>query len=277
LQIDGPFHTTNNSPINYLKVETSFAKFEITFGVFIYMNIFPAIDIIDGKAVRLERGDYAKMTVYSDSPLEVAKSFEAAGARFLHVVDLEGAKDGTTPNLDVIVKIISETSLRVEVGGGIRSLEVLDAYINAGVFRVILGTAAVSSPEFLEAALKKYGEKVAVGVDLSSGMVAIKGWREVSSLSCDEFFMRLEKLGVKTVICTDISKDGLLGGTNIELYKSLSEKFSIDIIASGGVSSLDDVRKLRDMNMYGAILGKAIYAKRIDLAEALALARGEKE
>ena len=241
------------------------------------MNIFPAIDIIDGKAVRLERGDYAKMTVYSDSPLEVAKSFEAAGARFLHVVDLEGAKDGTTPNLDVIVKIISETSLKVEVGGGIRSLEVLAAYVNAGVYRVILGTAAVSSPEFLEAALAKYGEKVAVGVDLSAGMVAIKGWREVSALSCDEFFTRLEGLGVKTVICTDISKDGLLSGTNIELYKALSEKFSIDIIASGGVTSLDDVRKLRAMNMYGAILGKALYAKRIDLREALAVARGEKE
>ena len=238
------------------------------------MNIFPAIDIIGGKAVRLERGDYAKMTVYSDSPVDVAKSFEAAGAKFLHVVDLEGAKDGTTPNLDVIVKIISETSLKVEVGGGIRSREVLKAYIDAGVFRVILGTAAVSDPEFLEDALCEYGDKIAVGVDLSDGMVAIKGWREVSSISCMDFFERLEGLGVKTVICTDISKDGLLGGTNVELYRTLSEKFSIDIIASGGVSTLDDIRKLREMNLYGAILGKAIYAKRIDLSEALALARG---
>ena len=238
------------------------------------MNIFPAIDIIGGKAVRLERGDYAKMTVYSDSPVDVAKSFEAAGAKFLHVVDLEGAKDGTTPNLDVIVKIISETSLKVEVGGGIRSREVLKAYIDAGVFRVILGTAAVSDPEFLEDALREYGDKIAVGVDLSDGMVAIKGWREVSSISCMDFFERLEGLGVKTVICTDISKDGLLGGTNVELYRTLSEKFSIDIIASGGVSTLDDIRKLREMNLYGAILGKAIYAKRIDLSEALALARG---
>ena len=161
------------------------------------MNIFPAIDIIDGKAVRLERGDYAKMTVYSDSPVDVAKSFEAVGAKYLHVVDLEGAKDGTTPNLDVIVKIISETSLKVEVGGGIRSHEVLDAYINAGVFRVILGTAAVSNPEFLEEALAKYGDKIAVGVDLADGMVAIKGWREVSSISCMDFFARLEALGVK--------------------------------------------------------------------------------
>ena len=238
------------------------------------MNIFPAIDIIGGKAVRLERGDYAKMTVYSDSPVDVAKSFEAAGAKFLHVVDLEGAKDGTTPNLDVIVKIISETSLKVEVGGGIRSREVLKAYIDAGVFRVVLGTAAVSDPEFLESALREYGDKIAVGVDLSDGMVAIKGWREVSSISCMDFFERLEGLGVKTVICTDISKDGLLGGTNVELYRTLSEKFSIDIIASGGVSTLDDIRRLREMNLYGAILGKAIYAKRIDLSEALTLARG---
>ena len=238
------------------------------------MNIFPAIDIIAGKAVRLEKGDYAKMTVYSDSPVEVAKSFEAAGAKYLHVVDLEGAKDGTTPNLDVIVKIISETSLKVEVGGGIRSHEVLDAYINAGVYRVILGTAAVTSPDFLESAVAKYGEKIAVGVDLSEGMVAIKGWREVSTLSCMDFFERLEKLGVKTVICTDISKDGLLGGTNVELYRELSGKFSIDIIASGGVSTLDDIRKLKEMNLYGAILGKAIYAKRIDLSEALGVARG---
>ena len=238
------------------------------------MNIFPAIDIIDGKAVRLERGDYAKMTVYSDSPVEVAKSFEAVGAKYLHVVDLEGAKDGTTPNLDVIVKIIAETSLKVEVGGGIRSHEVLDAYINAGVYRVILGTAAVTSPDFLESAVKKYGDKIAVGVDLSDGMVAIKGWREVSALSCMDFFERLETLGVKTVICTDISKDGLLGGTNVELYRELSSKFSIDIIASGGVSTLDDIRKLKEMNLYGAILGKAIYAKRIDLGEALGVARG---
>lgn len=238
------------------------------------MNIFPAIDIIDGKAVRLERGDYAKMTVYSNSPVDVAKSFEAAGAKYLHVVDLEGAKDGTTPNLDVIVKIIAETSLKVEVGGGIRSHEVLDAYINAGVYRVILGTAAVTSPDFLEAAVAKYGDKIAVGVDLSDGMVAIKGWREVSAISCMDFFERLEKLGVKTVICTDISKDGLLGGTNVELYRELSSKFSIDIIASGGVSTIDDIQKLKEMKLYGAILGKAIYAKKIDLKEALDVARG---
>ena len=241
------------------------------------MNIFPAIDIIGAKAVRLERGDYNKMTVYSDSPLDVAKSFEAAGAEFLHVVDLEGAKDGTTPNLDVIVKIVGETSLKVEVGGGVRSDEVLEAYINAGVYRFILGTAAVNDPAFLERSVAKYGAKVAVGVDLADGMVAIKGWREISKIKCEDFFQRLETLGVKTVICTDISKDGLLGGTNIELYRSLSEKFSIDIIASGGVSSLDDVRRLKEMNMYGAILVKELYAGKVDLAEAVAICKGEME
>ncbi len=237
------------------------------------MNIFPAIDIIGGKAVRLEKGDYAKMTVYSDSPLEVAKSFEAAGAEYLHVVDLEGAKDGTTPNLDVIVKIVNETSLKVEIGGGIRSDEVLRAYIDAGVYRVILGTAAVKDPTFLERSLAAYGKKIAVGVDLKDGFVAIKGWVEVSELSCNDFFERLEGLGVSTVICTDISKDGLLGGTNVELYRKLSKRFSIDIVASGGVSTLDDIKKLKEMNLYGAILGKALYAKRVDLREAIALCK----
>ena len=238
------------------------------------MNIFPAIDLYDKKAVRLYKGDYSQMTVYSENPIEIAYDFVSKGAKFIHVVDLEGAKDGTTPNLDVIVKIIAETSLKVEVGGGIRSHEVLEAYINAGVYRVILGTAAVSNPEFLSEALSKYGEKIAVGVDLSGGMVAIKGWREVSSISCMDFFEKLQNLGVKTVICTDISKDGLLGGTNVELYRELSGKFSIDIIASGGVSTIEDIRKLKEMNLYGAILGKAIYAKRIDLGEALMVARG---
>ena len=233
------------------------------------MNIFPAIDIIGGKAVRLERGDYNKMTVYSDSPLDVAKSFEAVGAEFLHVVDLEGAKDGTTPNLDVIVKIVSETSLKVEVGGGVRSDEVLAAYIDAGVYRVILGTAAVNDPEFLERSVAKYGAKVAVGVDLADGMVAIKGWREISKIKCEDFFDRLEKLGVKTVICTDISKDGAMQGTNRQLYKDLSSKFSIDLIASGGVSSMEDIVALKELGLHGAIIGKAYYTGAIDLHKAL--------
>ncbi len=239
------------------------------------MNIFPAIDIIGGKAVRLVKGDYAQMTVYNDSPLAVAKEFEAKGAKYLHIVDLEGAKDGTTPNIDVIAQIIRETSLLVEVGGGIRSDETLKKYIDIGVWRAILGTAAISDPAFLERALALYGDKIAVGADLSGGMVAIKGWLEVSSVSGREFFDRMQSLGVKGIICTDISKDGLLGGTNIELYRSLSESFTIDITASGGVSSLDDIKKLKEMGLYGAILGKALYTGALELSEAIALCEEE--
>ena len=213
------------------------------------MELFPAIDLIGGCAVRLVKGDYAQKTVYSDNPAEVAKSFAAAGAKYLHVVDLEGAKDGGTPNLETIQNIVENGGLLVEVGGGIRSEEVIQKYLDAGVFRVILGTAAVQNPAFLEEMVQKYGEKIAVGVDIKDGMVAIKGWTEVSAESCFDFCEKLQKIGVKTIICTDISKDGLLSGTNLELYKELSEKFSVDIVASGGVTTLDDVKKLADMGM----------------------------
>lgn len=236
------------------------------------MNLFPAIDLIDGKAVRLVKGDYAKVTVYSDAPEKVAKYFEDCGAKYLHVVDLEGARDGSTPNLETIKRIIDGTSLFVEVGGGIRAIETVEKYIEAGAKRVIIGTAAVTDPEFLELAVRKYGDKIAVGVDIKDGMVAIKGWTETSELSCFEFCERLAGLGVKTIICTDISKDGLLSGTNLELYADLSEKFSMDITASGGVTTLDDVTKLAEMGMYGAILGKAIYTGNIELKEALRVA-----
>ena len=238
------------------------------------MELFPAIDLIGGCAVRLVKGDYTQKTVYSDNPAEVAKSFAAAGAKYLHVVDLEGAKDGGTPNLETIQNIVENGGLLVEVGGGIRSEEVIQKYLDAGVFRVILGTAAVQNPAFLEDMVQKYGEKIAVGVDIKDGMVAIKGWTEVSAESCFDFCEKLQKIGVKTIICTDISKDGLLSGTNLELYKELSEKFSVDIVASGGVTTLDDVKKLADMGMYGAILGKALYTGNIDLKAAVELTKG---
>ena len=238
------------------------------------MELFPAIDLIGGCAVRLVKGDYAQKTVYSDNPAEVAKSFAAAGAKYLHVVDLEGAKDGGTPNLETIRNIVEQGGLLVEVGGGIRSEEVIKKYLDVGVFRVILGTAAVQKPAFLEEMVQKYGEKIAVGVDIKDGMVAIKGWTEVSAESCFDFCEKLQKIGVKTIICTDISKDGLLSGTNLELYKELSEKFSVDIVASGGVTTLDDVKKLADMGMYGAILGKALYTGNIDLKAAVELTKG---
>ena len=235
------------------------------------MNIFPAIDLYDGCAVRLIKGDYNQMQIYSNDPVSVAKQFEAAGAEYLHVVDLAGARDGNTPNLDTIRAITENTSLKVEVGGGIRSEEVIRTYLSAGVFRVILGTVAVTDPEFTKEMVSKYGEQIAVGVDIRDGFVAIKGWTETSSLSCREFCKSLSEIGVKTIICTDISKDGCLSGTNLPLYRELSKEFSMNIVASGGVSTLSDVQALKEMDLYGAILGKALYTGNIDLAEAVRL------
>ena len=237
------------------------------------MNIFPAIDLVGGKAVRLFKGDYAEMTVYNENPLAVAKDFEAAGAKFIHLVDLEGAKSGVPANLETIEKIVKNTDLFVEVGGGIRNMEIAEAYLSIGVDRVILGTAAVTDEAFLKAALEKYGKKVAVGVDLKDGYVAIKGWTEKSEQTAEEFFAKMQSLGVQTVICTDISRDGAMQGTNLALYKDLSKKYSIDFIASGGVSSLEDVKALREMELYGAIIGKAYYIGAIDLKEALEVAK----
>ena len=236
------------------------------------MVIYPAIDLVDGKAVRLFKGDYAQMTVYSEDPASVAKDFQAAGAKHIHLVDLEGAKSGVPENLDTIRKILEQTDLFVEVGGGIRNLETVETYLNAGVNRVILGTAAVTDPAFLEAALAEYGEKIAVGVDLKDGFVAIKGWTETSTLDAETFFDRMQALGVKTVICTDISRDGAMKGTNRELYRELSAKYSIDLIASGGVSSLEDVEALAAMGLHGAIIGKAYYIGAIDLKTAIEVA-----
>ncbi len=235
------------------------------------MYIIPAIDLIGGEAVRLQKGDYNRVTVYSSEPASVAKGFEESGARLLHVVDLDGAKDGTTANLQTVKKIVESTSLSVEIGGGVRDIERVRKYISLGVDRVIIGTAAVEDPAFLREALSEFGEKIVVGVDIKDGYVAIKGWLEVSTLSCEDFCRELSKMGVKTVIVTDISKDGMMSGTNIELYRSLSEKFDINIIASGGVSSMEDISTLMSMNIYGAIVGKALYTGAIDLAEAIAM------
>ena len=233
------------------------------------MRIFPAIDLYEGKAVRLLKGDYNAVTVYSENPLEIAKDFENSGATELHTVDLEGARDGGTPNIELIKSFVENTNLNVEVGGGIRSMDTVKAYLDAGVRRVILGTAAVTDREFLQEAVDTYGDKIAVGADIKDGKVAIKGWVEKSEYSTFEFFEMLEEIGVSTVICTDISKDGAMQGTNRELYKDLSEKFSVNIIASGGVSSLDDVKALNEMNLFGAIIGKAYYTGAIKINEAL--------
>ena len=237
------------------------------------MKLYPAIDLYEGKAVRLFKGEYQQMTVYNENPLEVALDFQKAGATCIHMVDLEGAKLGTTSNLPVIKRIVEATDLFVEVGGGIRAMETIEAYLSIGVNRVILGTAAVTDRAFLEAALAKYGEKIAVGVDLKDGFVAIKGWTEKSRWTADAFFADLERLGVATVICTDISRDGAMQGTNRELYKALSARYSIQLIASGGVSDMEDVRALNAMNLHGAIIGKAYYTGAIDLKQALEVCR----
>ena len=237
------------------------------------MLIYPAIDLFQGKAVRLYKGDYAQMTVYSDDPPQIGLDFIAKGATHIHLVDLEGAKTGETPNFDTVLAIKAATGAFCEIGGGIRSMEVIDRYLGAGLDRVILGTAAVTAPGFVEEAVNKHGDKIAVGIDIKDGFVAIKGWTEKSSLDAMEFAAKMETIGVKTLICTDISKDGAMEGANHQLYRTLSEQFGMDIIASGGVSSMDDVKRLSAMDIHGAIVGKAYYTGALDLAQAIEVAK----
>ncbi|MBR5022427.1 MAG: 1-(5-phosphoribosyl)-5-[Oscillospiraceae bacterium] len=237
------------------------------------MILFPAIDLYEKKAVRLYKGDYANMTVYSENPIEIARDFENCGCTHIHMVDLEGAKDGTTPNLAIVEQVAKETSLFVEIGGGIRNMETVEKYLSAGVSRVILGTAAVNDEAFLRSAVEKYSDKIAVGADVKDGYIAIKGWLEKSNLTLEDFLANMQEIGVKHIICTDISKDGAMQGTNLALYRQLSEKFALDITASGGVSTMEDIRQLRKMDIYGAIIGKAYYTGAIDLKEALEVAK----
>lgn len=237
------------------------------------MVIYPAIDLFEGKAVRLYKGDYAQMTVYNEDPAAVAADFKAKGATHIHMVDLEGAKSGTTPNLATICRVKEQTGLFCEVGGGIRNMETVSKYLDAGLDRVILGTAAVTDPDFAKAAVDAYGEKIAIGVDIKDGFVAVKGWTEKSSLEAFAFCAQMEKIGIKTLICTDISKDGAMQGPNAELYKALSQQLGMDIIASGGVSNIDDIRRLAAMELHGAIVGKAYYTGAVDLREAIEVAK----
>ena len=233
------------------------------------MILFPAIDLYEKKAVRLLKGDYRQMTVYSDDPLAVAQDFVRQGATHIHMVDLEGARDGTTPNLDVVRQVAAQTPLFVEIGGGIRDMATVQRYLDAGAGRVILGTAAVQDAAFLAQAVAAYGAHIAVG----DGRIAIRGWLETADVTLDAFFARMQALGVQTVICTDISRDGAMRGTNRALYRQLSQKYFLNITASGGVSDLDDVRALRQMGLYGAIIGRAYYTGAIDLAQAIEVAR----
>lgn len=237
------------------------------------MIILPAIDIIDGKAVRLVQGDYDKKTVYSDEPVKLAIAFHMLGADEVHLVDLDGARDGGTPNFETVRSIVEATELRAEIGGGIRDEETVKKYLDIGVSRVILGTAAVQNRPLLRELAAKYGDRIAVGVDVKDGFAAIKGWKEITDTRLEDLLLELDAMGVKTVICTDISKDGAMSGTNRELYSSLSGKYRMKIIASGGVSSLEDIAALRDMGVYGAIIGKAIYNGTVELQDALRAAK----
>lgn len=236
------------------------------------MIILPAIDLYEGKAVRLLKGDYNKMTVYDNNPSNIAKKFQNSGARYIHLVDLEGAKTGETPNIDAIRDIVKSTNLSAEIGGGIRSFEVIEKYLSIGVDRVILGTAAVTEEGFVKRAVSEYGARIVVGADIKDGFIAIKGWLEKSDLSCDEFCLKMQNDGVKTIIVTDISKDGAMQGTNHELYNHLSKEFKLNIIASGGVSSLDDIKRLKDDGITGAIIGKAYYTGAVLIEDAVSLA-----
>lgn len=233
------------------------------------MYLFPAIDLYEGKAVRLYKGDYNQLTVYNDDPTAVAKDFAAAGAKYIHIVDLEGAKSGTTPNLDTVIRIKQQSGLFCEIGGGVRNMAVVKAYMDAGLDRVILGTAAVENPDFVREAVSQYGERIAVGVDLKDGYVAVKGWTEKSTLDAVTFCRQMQEIGVKTLIVTDISKDGAMQGTNHDLYRDLQTHFpALQLVASGGVSSMEDVTRLADTGLYGAIIGKAYYIGAIDLKKA---------
>lgn len=239
------------------------------------MLILPAIDLFEGKAVRLLRGDYSQMTVYDNEPLNTALKFKLNGAEWLHIVDLEGAKSGLTPNFDVIVKIKNETGLNCEIGGGVRSLDVIERYVKSGIDRVILGTAAVMDLNFVDSAVKNFGEKIAVGIDVKDEYVAVKGWTENADIKFADFLDSMCGLGVKNFICTDISRDGAMKGANINFYQEILKlNKKINLIASGGVSKLEDVKNLAELNLYGAIIGRALYTGDIDLREALSASSG---
>ena len=237
------------------------------------MLIYPAIDLYEGKTVRLFKGDYAQMTVYNNDPALVAADFKKSGAQCIHMVDLEGAKSGTTPNLETICRVKQQTGLFCQVGGGIRTMEVVSRYLDAGLDRVILGTAAVTDPGFAKEAVQAYGEKIAIGVDIKDGYVAVKGWTEKSTLEAFAFCRDMENIGIKTLICTDISKDGAMQGPNADLYERLSRELGMNIIASGGVSSLEDIKRLAAMQLHGAIVGKAYYTGAVNLKEAMEAAK----
>jgi len=239
------------------------------------MIIIPAIDIINKKPVRLYQGDYNKKEIVGESVLELAKMFEAKGAQYLHLVDLDGAKEGSLINQQVIVEVAKALSIPVEIGGGIRTMEAISYYLDNGISRVILGTSAMENPAFLEEALTKYGDKIAVGIDCKDEYAYGRGWLSASKLHYIEFAKQLEQKGVKTIIVTDISKDGTLSGPNVEMLKKLKNEVCMDIVASGGIKDIKDIEALKAIHVYGAITGKAMYHQTLSLEEAIALCKEE--
>ena len=233
------------------------------------MIILPAIDIIDGKPVRLYQGDYSKKEIVADDIFETAKSFEEAGAEYVHLVDLDGAKEGSNKNHELVIKLAKTLNIPVELGGGIRNFETISYLLDNGVSRVILGTVAIEDEELLKKAVDTYKEKIAVGIDCKDGKLCGRGWLEKSELDYINFAKKMESIGVKNIIVTDISKDGTLMGPNLEMLKKLKESVNIDITASGGISNIDDIKELNKIGLYGAITGKAIYAKTLSLEEAI--------
>lgn len=239
------------------------------------MIVFPAIDLKDGVCVRLYRGDYATAHKVAQGAVPTAQSFEAAGATWLHMVDLNGAKDAHPVNASLIFRVARETGLHVEVGGGIRCMETVTHYLENGVERVILGSAALRDPAFTAEAIRAYGPRIAIGIDARDGKVAAEGWLETSSVDYMDMGKRMEQLGASTLIFTDISRDGMLSGPNLEMLDALNRAVSCDVVASGGISGLPDIRALRDLGLYGAICGKSIYTGTLDLQKAIAIAGGD--
>ena len=233
------------------------------------MIILPAIDIKDGSCVRLYKGEFSTVHKVAENPLETARKFEADGAEWLHMVDLDGAKDAKPQNTEIFCEIARETSLKVEVGGGIRSLETVETYLSRGISRVILGSAAVRNPELVKAAVKEYGDKIAVGIDAKNGMAAVEGWLDTSAAHYLDLAKAMEQIGVSTIIYTDISKDGTLTGPNLQELDAINRAVSCNIVASGGISNLDDITALRKLGLYGAICGKSLYQGTLDLKEAI--------
>jgi phosphoribosylformimino-5-aminoimidazole carboxamide ribotide isomerase len=233
------------------------------------MIIYPAIDIINGKCVRLQQGSYSDVTVFGDSPVDMARKWESLGAQYLHVVDLDGARSGKSENAEIIKQIAKTLKIPVQMGGGIRSLEAIEAYLSEGLSRVILGTSAVNDREMLISALREYKGKIAVGIDAKDGMVAIHGWEKTSDYTAVEFAKEVEALGTKTIIYTDISRDGMLKGPNLQAMKEMADSVSLDVIASGGVSSLKDITDLKLTGVSGVIVGKALYTGNVSLKEAI--------